>query len=192
MNLTANFFRFNRADLHTLRELLRFPARVKFDNGSKMSGEEVFLRGLYELASGETKHKISTNMFGREWTIQSRAFSWFINHLYAEFAHLVTDSLDWWHKNGFFEMSRKAIFKKMSAVLRSSGKHDLLYEDTLGVSHFIDRNCLPTSVVGRGPAEEGANAMRWSDEIQQAFYNGWKSVHGLKHKTHRQCIWVYC
>ena len=71
MNLTANFFRFKRADLHTLRELLRFPARVKFDNGSKMSGEEVFLRGLYELASGETKHKISTNMFGREWTIQS-------------------------------------------------------------------------------------------------------------------------
>ena len=25
--------------------------------------------------------------------------------------------------------------------------------------------------------------MRWADEIQQAFYNGWKSIHGLKHQT---------
>lgn len=51
------------------------------------------------------------------------------------------------------------------------------------MSHFIDCNCLPCSVVGGGPAEEGANAMRWTDEIQRAFYNGWKSIHGLKHQT---------
>ena len=56
------------------------------------------------------------------------------------------------------------------SVLRAAGKNDLLEEDVLGVSHFIDCNCLPTSVVGGGPAEEGANAM-WADEIQQAFYN---------------------
>lgn len=177
------FFRFLKADLHNLRQLLRFPDKIVFENGSTMSGEEVFLRGLYELASGETKHKISTNVFGREWTIQSRAFSWFMNHLYTEFAHLVKENLDWWYRNCFFEMSRAAIFKKMSAVLRSAGKLDLLEEDVLGVSHFIDCNCLPTSVVGGGPAEEGANAMRWSDEIQQAFYIGWKSIHGLKHQT---------
>ena len=148
-----------------------------------MSGEEIFLRGLYELASGETKHKISTNVFGRDWTIQSRAFSWFINYVYQEFSHLLKDNLAWWYRNGFFEMSRVAIFSKMCSVLRLSGKDDLLEEDVLGVSHFIDCNCLPTSVVGGGPAEEGANAMRWADEIQQAFYNGWKSIHGLKHQT---------
>ena len=50
------------------------------------------------------------------------------------------------------------------------------------MSHFIDCNCLPCSVVGGGPAEEGANAMRWTDEIR-AFYNGWKSIRGLKHQT---------
>ena len=80
-------------------------------------------------------------------------------------------------------MSRVAIFSKMSSMLLAAGKADLLDEDVLGVSHFIDCNCLPTSVVGGGPAEEGANAMRWADEIQQAFYNGWKSIHGLKHQT---------
>lgn len=36
---------------------------------------------------------------------------------------------------------------------------------------------------GGGPAEEGANAARWDDTVQRAFYNGWKSVHGLKHQT---------
>ena len=71
--------------------------------------------------------------------------------------------------NGFFEMSRVAIFPKMCSVLRSAGKNDLLEEDVLGVSNFIDCNCLPTSIVGSGSAEEGANAMRWADDIQQAF-----------------------
>jgi hypothetical protein len=44
------FFRFLKADLHNLRQLLRFPDKIVFENGSTMSGEEVFLRGLYELA----------------------------------------------------------------------------------------------------------------------------------------------
>ena len=67
------------------------------------------------------------------------------------------------------------------------------------VSHFIDCNCLPTSRCGGGPTEEGANSGilivlyflalklsylgRWNDNIQRAFYNGWKSIHGLKHQT---------
>jgi hypothetical protein len=51
------------------------------------------------------------------------------------------------------------------------------------VAYFIDCNCLPTSVVGGGPAEAGANAAKWDDLVQRAFYNGWKSVHGLKHQT---------
>ena len=51
------------------------------------------------------------------------------------------------------------------------------------VSHFIDCNCLPTTVTGGGPTEGGANAIRWDDDIQRAFYNGWKSIHGLKHQT---------
>jgi len=30
---------------------------------------------------------------------------------------------------------------------------------------------------------DGPDADRWSCLIQQAFYNGWKSIHGLKHQT---------
>ena len=51
------------------------------------------------------------------------------------------------------------------------------------ISHFIDCNCQANSVPGGGPAELGANAARWDEDIQRAFYNGWKSIHGLKHQT---------
>ena len=76
------------------------------------------------------------------------------------------------------------------------------------VACFIDCNCLPADVTGGGPSEDGANAaryviifnyiiqiqffylllkrvllIRWDENIQRAFYNGWKSIHGLKHQT---------
>lgn len=57
------------------------------------------------------------------------------------------------------------------------------FDDTNSVSHFIDCNCLETSIPGGGPAENGANAARWDPMIQRAFYNGWKSIHGMKHQT---------
>jgi hypothetical protein len=48
---------------------------------------------------------------------------------------------------------------------------------------FIDCNCLETCTPGGGPAEDGENARRWDPLVQQAYYNGWKSIHGLKHQT---------
>ena len=61
--------------------MLNFPEECILDNCSNMSGEEVFLRGLYELVSGETQHNISRNVFGRDWSAQSGAFKYFINHI---------------------------------------------------------------------------------------------------------------
>jgi len=63
-----NFFEFKKDDLPRLLAGLQFPERCKLDGGSLMSGEEVLLRGLYELVSGEDQHNISRNVFGREQT----------------------------------------------------------------------------------------------------------------------------
>ena len=91
------FFRFLKEYLRELLRLLRFPAVIRFDNRSKMTGEEVFLRGLYELCSDESKHKISNNVFERDWTAQSRAFTKFIDHIYDNFHQLVHYNLAWWY-----------------------------------------------------------------------------------------------
>jgi hypothetical protein len=48
------------------------------------------------------------------------------------------------------------------------------------VAGFIDCNCLETCRVAGGPRSDGPDSDRWSCLIQQAFYNGWKSIHGIK------------
>lgn len=169
------FFRFNKEHLKDLRVLLNFTAIAIFDNGERMEEEEVFLRGLYELASGESKHKIARTVFGRDMSSQSRAFSLFIRKMYHFHSHLVLDNIQWWYENGFFERSARAIGEKMCCEIDNGGMNL--------VSHFIDCNCLETERVGGGPLDAGANAARWDPNIQRAFYNGWKSMNGLKHQT---------
>ena len=99
-----------------------------------------------------------------------------MNHIYDNFHQLVTDNLAWWHRNGFFTKSAQAIYRKLVAL----GYNGLF---AFVIAHFIDCNCLETNRVGGGPTEAGANSARWDGDIQRAFYNGWKSIHGLKHQT---------
>jgi hypothetical protein len=142
-----------------------------FDNHESMSGVEIMLRGLYELVGGESKHKIARTVFGRDGSSQSRAFKFFIVHIHEKFLYLVRDNVTWWYECNFFATSAKAIGEKLGM-----GTENL-------VSHFIDCNCLETERVGGGPTEGGANAARWDPNVQRAFYNGWKSMNGLKHQT---------
>ena len=55
---------------------------------------------------------------------------------------------------------------------------------TFKVTAFIDDNVSRTCRPGGGPMEEGPDAPRYDNEIQAAFYNGWKKYHGIKW----QCI----
>lgn len=91
---------------------------------------------------------------------------------------MVANNLAWWHENGFVEQSRRAITTKL-ATYGLTFENEFLQE----VAYFVDCNCEELSVTGGGPAEEGVDAARWDDEVQRAFYNGWKSIHGLKHQT---------
>jgi hypothetical protein len=98
------------------------------------------------------------SIFGRENSQHSRAFSWFIDHMYNNYKHLVTDFLSWWHRNGFTKTSADAIWDKMI----SSGYQPTVEEvEQMRAGYFIDCKCSPTSVVGGGPAEDGVNAARW-------------------------------
>jgi hypothetical protein len=50
-----NFFETDKSDLPRLMAALRIPDRVVLDIGSVKPGEEILLRGLYELVSGEDR-----------------------------------------------------------------------------------------------------------------------------------------
>jgi hypothetical protein len=177
-NQKVIFFKFKKADFKRLFELMELPEWPTFPgNRLRMSGEEVFLRAMYELSSGDNKQNICECLFGREFSAQSRAFTYFIRFMYEKYHHLVQNNLQWWYQNGLIEQSYEAIHQKM---LEQGFMEDANFDR---VALFIDCNCLQSSVVGGGPAEAGANAARWDEVIQRAFYNGWKSVHGLKHQT---------
>ena len=90
-----NFFEFRQEHLYRLMENLKFPLVFHLANRSKLSGEEVFLRGMYELVSGADQFSISENVFGGDQSLQSRAFSAFIDHIYiySTFLDLLTDNL---------------------------------------------------------------------------------------------------
>jgi hypothetical protein len=57
-----------------------------------MTGEDVFIRGLFEMVTGVKKTMVSET-FGRHTSDQYRAFTYFIKHIYNNFHHLVTDNL---------------------------------------------------------------------------------------------------
>jgi hypothetical protein len=177
-------FRFHKEDLVNLVDWLKFPKKC-VSNGIVMPGEEILLRCLYELSSGETKHKVAINIFGRDGSAQSRAFTYFINHIIVNFENLLSDNLEWWFRNGFAKESAEAFEHKMGMT---SGDNTI-------VGFLIDCNCLESTRVGGGPAEDGANSARWNAFIQRAFYNGWKSINGLKHQTvdvaHGFCVDIF-
>jgi hypothetical protein len=172
-----NFFTFRNSDLRSLITLLGIPTIVRFDNGAVMSGEETFLRFLYYLVSGEDHHTIAETVFGRDHSQQSRAWSWMVSFMYHRWSHILTGRLQWFEANGLLLESAEAIAQKLESLVGIS------YPEGPEICGFIDCNCLETTRVGSGPREAGSNATRWDPLFQRAFYNGWKSVHGLKHQT---------
>ena len=168
-----NYFRCAKPHLNRIKACLRIPGKIKFKNRTTMSGEELLCRALYEICSGIDQYKIS-KLFGGDQPLQSRAYSWFCLHVYDNFSHLVHNNLKWWLDSGLLEESNEAIKRKM--------KWSEWCDDEMDIAMFIDCNCMPSSRPGGGPCEDGASARRWSEKFQRSFYNGWKSIHGLKHQ----------
>lgn len=125
-----NFFETSKDDPSRLLLSLRIPDEVRLSNFSTMPGEEILLRGLYEVVSGEDQFNIAVNIFGRDQSQQSRAFTWFVDFIYSNFRNLVTNNLAWWYSNGYLERSKRAIKEKFGG------------NDNFTVCAFIDCNCL--------------------------------------------------
>jgi hypothetical protein len=84
------YFKFKKADLYHIFELLNFNDKCKLYNKGSMKGEEVFLRGLFELCTGMNQQIICDTIMGREQCQQSFAFKYFIDHIYDNFRHLLS------------------------------------------------------------------------------------------------------
>jgi hypothetical protein len=174
-----NWFRFKANQLGRLFTVWRIPLTCQLENRSVYPGEQVMLLALRRLVFPVRLDDMTGNEhdqsagFGREYTQASRAFKWFVNHLYSTFLDLLTNNLEWWMKHA--ARFANSVQRKME---------QLGYGFPAGVVNtvawFIDcvqrRSCRP----GGGPGPFGS---RNHNDIQRAFYNGWKKCWGLKFQT---------
>lgn len=160
-----SMFRFRGVDLRQVYELLEIPPVVTLPNGSKLGGEEVFLFSLNRLVFPSRVTDRSIEEFGRENTVWSRAFTWFIHHVYERHVHLLNNNLQWWVQH--FDSCARAIGDLLT-------KHGIIFPvgERNTIFGFIDdtlrRTCRP-----------GAE----DNNVQRSFYNGWKKLHALKYQS---------
>lgn len=158
-------FRFQAQHLRQVYTLLQIPNTVRLGNGSVLSGEEIFLFSLNRLVYPSRITDRAMSEFGRENTVWSRAFSWFIKFVYDHHFHLLTNNLDWWLPH--LDDCARAVGDLLSrnGVVFANGERNSIFgfiDDTLR------RTCRP-----------GAE----NNDVQRSFYNGWKRLHAFKFQT---------
>lgn len=164
-------FGFLRRDLHKLKRYLQLPQEIILENNSVFSDEEMLLYCLYRYKSCDDQLK-HVSVFGRDPSQLSRAFQWFNTFIINTWGQKLDNNLHYWKP--FLPNFADAIRKKVMSL----SDNTLHYErDEFTVFAFIDDNVNHTSRPGAGPDYHGD---RDEDDIQRAFYNGWKKFHGIK------------
>ena len=175
--LVHQLFRFD--DRRQLRDLLaafRFPPRFVCDSRHTFSGEEILLAGLFRLHApnvlGDTGWR---TLFGFDQPTASRACNLFFLFMVDNWAYLLQDHLDFW----------KSYLPQMAELIRCKLEKEGCYfaPGTFRVCSFIDNTMNATCRPAGGPTADGRDAPRYDPLIQQAWYNGWKKLHGLKWQT---------
>ena len=179
-SVTYTRFLFTREDMHRLHRALRMHELgpwVSMGNGSRFGTEELLCLGLNRIVFPQ-KFGEMVSVYGRDWTALSRAFNWFSYYVRKRFGWLVQSNLPYWKPmlEVFSEAIRVKVEEKSEAgIIYPPGGMlvAMMIDDTLS------RSCRP----GGGPAEEGEDAPRFNTLIQQAFYTGYKKIHGFKYQS---------
>jgi hypothetical protein len=168
-------FRTRKTDLLRLFNALGFGqvGVIKLGNRCSYTAEEIFLFSVNRLVYPGRLDDLC-DIFGRDFSQWSRAFSFFIVYMMDNWAYLVTGNLAYWapHFHSFSESIRHKIIEKGGAHYQS-----------LRACAFVDRTVIQTCRPGAGNAEPGPLAPRYNQFIQQSSYNGWKKHHGYKYQT---------
>lgn len=168
------YFRFqNRNQMRRVKEAFRFPPVMISNCGVKFTGEEVLLCGIYRLAyPNRLGYDGWINIFGMVQSTASKACLLFYNFMWENWSYLM-------FKNEIFWMQ---YFPEFVECIRSKAL-SLGAVLPVNIFGFIDNTMNRTCRPGGGPAQDGENAPRNDPEIQRAFYNGWKKLHGFKWQT---------
>ena len=175
-------FRFHSFDcLRELKRCFRIPdGFITVGKGYKMFNEEIIMVSLTRLHYPLTWHMVKKDFPGRErWSLQA-AFYWFLDFMIHEWSYLLLNNLHYWLP--YLAASSEAIRIKLQNLNWISWRQFYPPAHEPGgfvICGFIDCTiyafCRPGGVTGDGPA-----AFRVPQEVQEAWWTGWKKLHGLK------------
>jgi hypothetical protein len=166
-----------RENLRRLFDGFQFPDKFVSKGRNVFSGEEVFLFGLYRLSHVSKYNQADVHtLFGlSDPGLASKCFHCFLNFMVTNWGYLLTNNLDFWLP--YIPDCARAIARKCQE------KGCYFPEDDFSIFSFIDNTMNACCRPGGVPTMEGEGAPRWHNYIQQAWYNGWKKLHGLKWQT---------
>jgi hypothetical protein len=180
----SQHFRFRSPE--SILELIRgfrLPDLIRV-NGYKFTAQEVVMISLARLAYPLRWCDVLLLFPGRKrWSCQ-RAFYWFLDFMIKNWGYLILNNRDFWVP--YFQQSADAIRVKLSELPNES--YRLFYPPAdqpggFSVFGFIDNTMLAMCRPGGGPIQGGEQSARVDKLVQQAWWTGWKKLHGLKFQT---------
>jgi hypothetical protein len=177
IHIPDDFRAHSRASLRRLFVGLAFPEKFVGDSRHVFTGEEVYLFGLYRLVNlGKYSRRDIRDHFGfQDPSLCSRCFKMFLDHMTNQWGYLLTNNEGFW--TPYLGSCARSIAEK---CLEKGCWFD---PATFAIFGFIDNTMNATCRPCGGPSEDGRDAPRYDPLIQQAWYNGWKKLHGIKWQT---------
>ena len=175
-------FRFtNGNQLRRLLNGFRFPDGTVRIKKYKFTSEEILLISLTRLSWPLRWTDVQERFPNRSSHELSLAFYYFLDFMISNWGYLILNNRSYWLP--WLEASANSIRMKLQTLANEEYRQYYDVEDGFRVAMFIDNTILAMCRPGGGPLSGGEQAPRLPPEIQEAFWTGWKKLHGLKWQT---------
>ena len=174
-------FRFHSPeDILRLITGLGFPPVIKVKR-YKLTAQEVVLISLKRLAYPLRWSDIKRDFPGCSRTKLTYAFYYFLDFMIENWGYLILNNRDYWVDHMVDQA--EAIRLKLATLPWVNWRQHFPPADQPGgfnIFAFIDNTMIKMCRPGGGPLTDGEAAPRLPKEIQQAWWTGWKKLHGMK------------
>lgn len=178
--------RFRFQNFNQLRNLIacfRIPPIIKLKNNYKIEAEECILIVLTRLHFPCRWSDMYPWFPGRKRWFMQAAFYWALDFFIYNWGYLLLNNMPYWKES--LALSCEAIRLKLQNLNFETWRQFHPPADQpngFRYAAFIDNTICAFSRPG-GNTEEGAAAQRVPLEVQQAWWTGWKKLHGMKFQT---------
>ena len=177
----SGLFRFRSPeDLQRLYEGLQLPGPTRLRT-YKTTGQEILMVSLVRLSYPHRWEDVERIFVGiKRWKLQY-LFYWFLDYMIENWSYLILNNRDYWTP----QMPNMARAIEMKLATLPNPDYRLFFPDDVPftIFGFIDNTMHAMCRPGGGSITGGVQAERVPKLVQQAWWTGWKKLHGLKMQT---------